>query len=176
MVMSGNSGRLEREKQFHNDYSSRSKARVNQGKYYAVRIMATERLRHLVALHSLQKDILEVGCSQGQNAPHFSVGAQSYTGIDISDAAIEKAGAMAQAAGLKNCRFMAADACAMPFPAAFFDMVIAVGVIHHLPMGSAFHEIRRIVKPGGKVFLVEPLGENPALRLYRKLTPHARTP
>ena len=48
-------------------------------------------------------------------------------------------------------------------------------MLHHLDLSYAIPEIRRILKPGGKVLAVEALDYNPAIKLYRKLTPDMRT-
>ena len=36
-------------------------------------------------------------------------------------------------------------------------------------------QLARVLKPGGKMMCTEALGHNPAIRLYRKLTPQLRT-
>ncbi len=118
----------------------------------------------------------EIGCFHGGGAEDISKTAKSYVGIDISNVAIARATALGQEKGLENCRFYVRDACETGFPDASFDAVIASGIIHHLPIEKSLKEISRILKPNGKAILFEPLGENPLINLYRKLTPHARTP
>ena len=36
-------------------------------------------------------------------------------------------------------------------------------------------EIKRILKPGGELIFIEPLGTNPLINFYRKLTPKSRS-
>lgn len=48
-------------------------------------------------------------------------------------------------------------------------------MLHHLDLSYVFPELRRILKPGGKVLAVEALDYNPAIKLYRFLTPDMRT-
>ena len=48
-------------------------------------------------------------------------------------------------------------------------------MLHHLDLSYTIPEIRRILKPGGKILAVEALDYNPAIKLYRKLTPDMRT-
>jgi len=48
-------------------------------------------------------------------------------------------------------------------------------MLHHLDLSYAFPEMRRILKPGGKILAVEALDYNPLIKLYRKLTPDMRT-
>jgi len=77
---------------------------------------------------------------------------------------------------LKNCRFLVRDACDTQFADASFDTIIAAGIIHHLPIAKSLQEISRLLRPQGKAIFLEPLGANPFIKLYRKLTPNARTP
>ena len=40
---------------------------------------------------------------------------------------------------------------------------------------TAYGEIRRVLRPGGRAVFYEPLGPNPLINLYRRVTPTART-
>ena len=48
-------------------------------------------------------------------------------------------------------------------------------MLHHLDLSYAFPELRRILKPGGKIICLESLSVNPLIQLYRNLTPEMRT-
>jgi ubiquinone/menaquinone biosynthesis C-methylase UbiE len=48
--------------------------------------------------------------------------------------------------------------------------------LHHLDIEKASCEIYRVLKKEGRALFLEPLGHNPFIRLYRKMTPHKRTP
>src|SRR3546814_223758 len=121
-------------------------------------------------------DILEYGCADGDNAMRLAATARTATGIDISDVAIERGRAWARQKGLANVRLEAMNAEAMAFPDDSFDLVFGSGIIHHLDIDRAFAEIARVLRPGGRAVFVEPLGLNPAIEIYRRLTPGARTP
>ncbi len=67
------------------------------------------------------------------------------------------------------------DAEALGFENDSFDVVYGSAIIHHLDGTRAMEEIVRVLRPRGKAIFVEPLGHNPAINLYRWLTPAART-
>ena len=56
-----------------------------------------------------------------------------------------------------------------------FDLAVGFAIIHHLDLKPALAELHRVLKPGGVAFFAEPLGTNPAIQLYRRLTPQFRT-
>ena len=48
-------------------------------------------------------------------------------------------------------------------------------LVNHLNLKLCLDEIERILKPGGKFVFIEPLGTNPIINFYRKLTPKSRS-
>ena len=61
------------------------------------------------------------------------------------------------------------------FASASFDVVFGRAIVHHLDLDSIMEELFRILKPGGRAVLIEPLGINPLINYYRHRTPQART-
>ena len=61
------------------------------------------------------------------------------------------------------------------FKSETFDMVYGSGILHHLNMKKCLEEIHRLLKKDGELVFVEPLGTNPIINLYRKLTPSSRS-
>jgi len=57
-----------------------------------------------------------------------------------------------------------------------FDAIYGRAILHHLSLEKAMREIRRVLKEGGIGAFIEPLGMNPFINLYRKLTPRRRSP
>ena len=47
--------------------------------------------------------------------------------------------------------------------------------MHHLQFNKCLDEIFRILKSKGTLIFIEPLGTNPIINLYRKLTPKSRS-
>jgi SAM-dependent methyltransferase len=167
--------RLERERDFHNARFEHDD-REAQLKYYDAIADCFRDYWARVDQLTVGADILEYGCAYGDNALRLAATARSATGIDISDVAIEKGRARAGQRGLANVRLEAMNAEAMDFPDASFDLVFGSGIIHHLDIDRAFAEIARVLRPGGRAVFVEPLGLNPLIEIYRRLTPNARTP
>jgi len=52
---------------------------------------------------------------------------------------------------------------------------MCAGMLHHVELSYAFPELRRVLKPGGRILAAEALNYNPAIKLYRNLTPSLRT-
>jgi ubiquinone/menaquinone biosynthesis C-methylase UbiE len=116
--------------------------------------------------------LLDYGCFDGAMAPRYrSMGAAHITGIDISTKAIERARSVYGHLGT----FVEGDAHCMPFEAESFDLVVGKAILHHLDLRVALREIDRVLKPGGRAYFIEPLGDNPGAKLIRALTPLART-
>ncbi|MGD9555430.1 MAG: arsenite methyltransferase [Mangrovibacterium sp.] len=72
------------------------------------------------------------------------------TGIDFTDAMVEKANANLQKTGFSNIQFIKGDIEEMPLPDNTFDVVISNCVLNLVPdKEKAFSEIYRVLKPGG---------------------------
>jgi ubiquinone/menaquinone biosynthesis C-methylase UbiE len=116
--------------------------------------------------------VLDYGCYTGditKNLLKFSP--KKVYGIDISDYAID----LAKKNHGNFITFSVCDAHHTDFNSNFFDLIIGNAIIHHLDYNTAIDEIYRILKPGGKAVFIEPLGDNPVAKLYRLVTPKART-
>lgn len=73
-------------------------------------------------------------------------------GVDMTDAMLEKARANAAKADLLNVEFRKGDIEALPVEDASVDAVISNCVLNLVPnKDKAFREIRRVLKPGGRL-------------------------
>ena len=98
--------------------------------------------------------VLEIGCGMGTDGAQFAKAGAIYTGIDLTDAAVELARKRFQVSGLKG-EFHVADAERLDFPDASFDLVYSHGVLHHTPdIEAAVREIHRVLKPGGRAMVM----------------------
>lgn len=101
--------------------------------------------------------VLDVGCGIGGSSRHIATrfGAAA-TGVTLSPVQVERAEALTRTAGLEQrVSFRVADALALPFPDASFDLVWSLESGEHMPDKDKFMgEMLRVLKPGGRLILV----------------------
>ncbi len=94
--------------------------------------------------------ILDVGCGTGLNMKYLARYGQ-VTGADLSSTALN----FCRARG--HHRLIKAPVEHLPIPDNTFDMVSALDIIEHLDDDvTALREIHRVLKPGGRVFILVP--------------------
>ena len=114
--------------------------------------------------------LLELGCGPGFYACRL---AQLYpqivaTGIDLSPKLIRRARLRAASFDLSNCSFVEADACALSLPAESVDSIVISRLF--LAVTDRFEVIRevfRVLRPGGKCFIAEPISPLRAVMPFR---------
>jgi SAM-dependent methyltransferase len=95
--------------------------------------------------------MLDVGCGSGQVALMAAKDALEVTGVDIAANLIERARTRAQAESLQ-ARFEEADAEALPFEDASFDVVVTlIGAMFAPRPNLVAKELLRVCKPGGTI-------------------------
>lgn len=119
--------------------------------------------------------MLEYGCGTGSKAFALAHTGAHVVCIDISGVGVAEATARAERDGVR-ADFVQMDAEALGYSFGAFDLVCGSGIFHHLDMERSLAEVRRVLKPEGTAVFYEPLGTNPIINLYRRLTPSMRTP
>jgi SAM-dependent methyltransferase len=93
--------------------------------------------------------VLDVGCGAGNMAHHLARYGE-VVGFDPFRGALE-------VAHERRCTVVQADAAALPFPDAAFDLVAALDVIEHCDDDFAvLCEIQRVLRPGGLLAVTVP--------------------
>jgi SAM-dependent methyltransferase len=100
------------------------------------------------------KRVLEIGCGNGADGAMFAKHGADYTGVDLTEAAVDATRRHFNVLGLRG-RFQIENAERLSFPDGSFDFVYSHGVLHHTPnVAAAFEEVYRVLKPGGKAVLM----------------------
>lgn len=163
-----------REKEFHNEAFA-GDVRKDLDRFYSVVKPCTADFEREILERARGKVVLEYGCGPGTHSFRLAAVAQRVVGIDISEVAVEQARARAIAEGAGNTEFHVMDAENLSFPDAEFDLVCGRAIVHHLDVRRCFSTVARVLTPEGAALFHEPLGHNPVINLYRRLTPKMRT-
>ena len=163
-----------REKKFHDELQSKNKGRFENIFYKALYNIYKD-FNDCISEKSKNKVVLDYGCGIGSITEKIvNSNPSRLFGIDISEVSINKA--------IENSKRLnlqinySVDNCEKTrFKAETFDLVFGTGILHHLSLDKSINEINRILKNKGEIVFLEPLGTNPLINLYRKLTPKSRS-
>ena len=99
--------------------------------------------------------VLEVAIGTGRNLPHYPADV-TITGVELSPAML--AIARQRAAG-RDVDLREADAEHLPFGDAAFDTVVCALALCTIPSpAAAIREMRRVLRPGGRLLLLDHIG------------------
>jgi SAM-dependent methyltransferase len=112
-------------------------------------------LRELIArrLGPEKPAMLDVGCGVGSIHPLLRGMVNRLSGVDVSSASIAQA-----RADNTDVDYRAFDGRSLPFEDGGFDLATAICVMHHVAPAEWAHfirEMRRVVRPGGLVCVIE---------------------
>jgi ubiquinone/menaquinone biosynthesis C-methylase UbiE len=109
------------------------------------------------------KEVLDVGCGNGQHAVFMAMHGAKVKAFDLSQVGIEMGENMAKAHGVEEqCEFRIANISELPYADESFDIVLHNAVLHHiLKYPNVREETFRVLKPGGRVIFVDGLRDNP---------------
>lgn len=105
------------------------------------------------------KTALDVGCGEGRFTAVLAARAAHVTGIDINQRSLDLAKAKATGDGAR-VTWRNARAEDMPFDDSSLDVVVFSNSLHHIApekMDTAIGEAGRVLKPGGVLYVMEPI-------------------
>jgi 2-polyprenyl-3-methyl-5-hydroxy-6-metoxy-1,4-benzoquinol methylase len=97
--------------------------------------------------------VLDIACGAGDLSLKIAAKGCEVHGIDMSAEGIESAKRLAGIAKTK-CEFTIGDAEHLPYADGFFDKVVCSSSLEHFKDDAqSLREMKRVVKPGGKIIL-----------------------
>jgi ubiquinone/menaquinone biosynthesis C-methylase UbiE len=95
--------------------------------------------------------LLDIATGGGHTALAFAPHVREAVASDLTPAMLAEAEAFIRSCGAENVRFEVADAEALPFADAHFDLVTVRIAPHHFPNPQRFiAEVARVLRPGGR--------------------------
>lgn len=109
------------------------------------------------------KTVLDVGCGAGGKSLFYaSKGAEKVVGIDIVERYKEESENLAKELGISNFEFQIQDASKTTFDDNTFDTIIMNDAMEHVAEPeSVLNEMKRILKPGGRLYVNFPPYNHP---------------
>ena len=163
-----------REKEFHNKLHSKKNSRF-ENIFYKALFNLFDDFHNYLKNHIKNKDVLDYGCGEGSITEQVvNYEPKNILGIDISDKSISIAKKRSKELNL-NIQYQVQNCEATTLTSNSFDIIYGSGILHHLDLEKSTKELNRLLKINGSMIFMEPLGTNPLINLYRKLTPKSRT-
>jgi len=114
--------------------------------------------------------LLDVGCGRGQLLKLLASRATRAVGVDIDAGARQLARADLMLAGVPNCSLRKGDMYQLPFADHEFDTIILDDVVGDAKYPvRVLKEARRLLKPGGRMFLLLSVADRSASDLQERL-------
>lgn len=115
-------------------------------------------------------DLLDVGCGRGSILKLLASRARRAVGVDIDAKARRLARAELMLAGLPNCSLRQGDMYRLPFDDCEFNTIILDDVLADaVDPVRALSESRRLLKPGGRLFILQAVGNRTPSDIQRSL-------
>ena len=119
------------------------------------------------------KTVLDFGCGNGESVVVLAHKGARVIGLDISPEliALARRRVEMQCAGLQEPELLVRSAYSTGLPDESVDVVLSNALLHHLDLPTVLKEIRRVLKPGGRLIIHEPVRMSSILTLARKVFP-----
>jgi len=115
------------------------------------------------------KVVLDYCCGTGEFSFLPALRGAKVFGMDISESSIGVAKKRAEDLGLsEQCEFQVMNAEDLSYESNFFDVIFSYGSLSYLDLKNAYSELSRVLKPNGKLVIVDSLGHNPVFNYNRR--------
>jgi SAM-dependent methyltransferase len=117
----------------------------------------TSMLERLVA--PAGKDVVDIGCGGGALVRDLVAAGARPIGVEISEEQLATARSRDNGSG---ARYLVGRAEALPLGDGAVDVAVFMRSLHHVPpehLRNGLREARRVLRPGGAVYVAEPLAE-----------------
>ncbi|GIF99443.1 class I SAM-dependent methyltransferase [Catellatospora citrea] len=108
------------------------------------------RLLAAARLTGTARRALDVGCGAGVSTAALRPLAAQVIGVEPAAAML-----LHRAAVAPDASFVVAQAEALPFPDAFFDLVTAAGALNYTDLTRSLPQLRRVLAPGGRLVVYD---------------------
>ncbi len=112
-------------------------------------------------------DVLDIGCGNGALLNVLSDRIGSGIGVDESASILHRA--RLRNSDISNVRFESIKGPILPFPDNSFDAVISLMSFRYLDWDPLLHEVKRVMRPGGKLLIIDMVTVPVATREYPRL-------
>ena len=105
------------------------------------------------------RDVVDVGCGGGAIVRSLAARGARVTGVEISESQLAAAVRDDNGSG---ARYVVGVAQRLPIPDESIDVVLFMRSLHHVPPDDMLEALRgaaRVLRPGGAVYIAEPLTE-----------------
>jgi SAM-dependent methyltransferase len=159
--------RLRREIEHHRDLAGRHTEEIWGWASPAGRRRADRRGELFIALGEIRpgRRVLEVGCGTGEFTQRVARAGAALTALDLSPHLLTKAHARVRGGAC----FVQGNGHELPFATGAFDAVYGCSILHHLDPATALAEVRRVLRPGGRLVFSEPNLLNPQVLVMFKV-------
>jgi ubiquinone/menaquinone biosynthesis C-methylase UbiE len=140
----------------HKDQILEQFSQQAEGYAQLTRSLADDRQAAFRALIGAQAtdNVLDVCCGPGTMALALAPYVANVTGLDLTPAMLEQARAAQAKTAVRNAEWLEGDVYALPFEDSTFTLVISSAAFHHMTdPKSAFRELARVCRPGGKIVI-----------------------
>ena len=126
-------------------------------------------IEEIISKHNNKKlKILDYCCGTGVFSIFPALQGHEVYGTDISEKSIEIAKNKSLQFNLENkCFFYCADSEKLDFSNSYFDIVLCYNSLSYLDLSIVFAELKRVIKPDGKLIIMDSLGHNIFYNLNR---------